>query len=225
MLKGMTAEYLLRRTYPVKKGDMVLNHAAAGGVGLILGQWANHLGATRDRHGRLARKGRTGQGALGLTHHVSRLFEGRFLCAPEVYGADPRGRGPKLRRGLRCGGQGHVPGLARLLSSRAAMVRSSTVGKPRPGTGGCPPFPMTLLSQKGSLICHAADFVSATSRRARNCEESASALSRPRWPRALSRSANQPALRAGPDAAKAHDDLEGTAGNQPGRPRVFDLPP
>jgi NADPH2:quinone reductase len=46
MLKGMTAEYLLRRTYPVKAGDRVLVHAAAGGVGLIACQWAKHLGAT-----------------------------------------------------------------------------------------------------------------------------------------------------------------------------------
>ncbi|TIP38386.1 MAG: quinone oxidoreductase, partial [Mesorhizobium sp.] len=46
MLKGMTAEYLLRRTFPVKAGDTILYHAAAGGVGLILGQWAKHLGAT-----------------------------------------------------------------------------------------------------------------------------------------------------------------------------------
>ncbi|TDR93124.1 quinone oxidoreductase family protein [Enterovirga rhinocerotis] len=46
MLKGLTAEYLLHRTYKVKRGDTVLVHAAAGGVGLILGQWAKHLGAT-----------------------------------------------------------------------------------------------------------------------------------------------------------------------------------
>ncbi len=46
MLKGMTAEYLLRRTFKVKPGDTILYHAAAGGVGLILGQWAKHLGAT-----------------------------------------------------------------------------------------------------------------------------------------------------------------------------------
>jgi NADPH2:quinone reductase len=45
MLKGMTVEYLVRRTYKVKKGDNVLIHAAAGGVGLIACQWANHLGA------------------------------------------------------------------------------------------------------------------------------------------------------------------------------------
>jgi NADPH:quinone reductase-like Zn-dependent oxidoreductase len=45
MLKGMTAEYLLRRTYKVRKGDTILVHAAAGGVGLILCQWARQLGA------------------------------------------------------------------------------------------------------------------------------------------------------------------------------------
>ena len=46
MLKGLTAQYLLRRTYRVKPGDTILFHAAAGGVGLIAGQWAKHLGAT-----------------------------------------------------------------------------------------------------------------------------------------------------------------------------------
>jgi NADPH:quinone reductase len=46
MLKGMTAQYLLRRTYRVKRGDFVLALPAAGGVGLLLGQWAKALGAT-----------------------------------------------------------------------------------------------------------------------------------------------------------------------------------
>jgi NADPH2:quinone reductase len=46
MLKGMTAWYLCKRTYKVKKGDTILVHAAAGGVGQILCQWAKHLGAT-----------------------------------------------------------------------------------------------------------------------------------------------------------------------------------
>lgn len=46
MLQGMTAQYLLRRTYNVKAGDTILIHAAAGGVGLIVCQWARHLGAT-----------------------------------------------------------------------------------------------------------------------------------------------------------------------------------
>lgn len=46
MLKGLTTEYLLHRIYKVKRGDTILMHAAAGGVGLILCQWAKHLGAT-----------------------------------------------------------------------------------------------------------------------------------------------------------------------------------
>ena len=46
MLKGLTVQYLIRQTYKVTKGDTILCHAAAGGVGLILCQWAKHLGAT-----------------------------------------------------------------------------------------------------------------------------------------------------------------------------------
>ncbi|MGH7005746.1 MAG: quinone oxidoreductase family protein [Alphaproteobacteria bacterium] len=62
MLQGMTAEYLLHRTYKVKKGDTILVHAAAGGMGLILCQWAKALGATvigtasTDENAELARK-------------------------------------------------------------------------------------------------------------------------------------------------------------------------
>ncbi|HEY7979812.1 MAG TPA: quinone oxidoreductase [Rhizomicrobium sp.] len=46
LLKGMTVQYLLTRTYPVNPGETILFHAAAGGVGLIAGQWAKYLGAT-----------------------------------------------------------------------------------------------------------------------------------------------------------------------------------
>jgi NADPH2:quinone reductase len=46
MLQGMTAQFLVKRTYAVKAGDTILVHAAAGGVGSILVQWAKHLGAT-----------------------------------------------------------------------------------------------------------------------------------------------------------------------------------
>jgi NADPH2:quinone reductase len=46
MLQGLTAQYLLRRTHRVQAGETILVHAAAGGVGLILTQWARHLGAT-----------------------------------------------------------------------------------------------------------------------------------------------------------------------------------
>lgn len=46
LLKGMTAEYLIRRTHAVSAGETILVHAAAGGVGLFLCQWAKHIGAT-----------------------------------------------------------------------------------------------------------------------------------------------------------------------------------
>jgi NADPH2:quinone reductase len=46
LLKGQTTEYLLQRTYPLRAGETCLFHAAAGGVGLLFGQWANSLGAT-----------------------------------------------------------------------------------------------------------------------------------------------------------------------------------
>src|SRR3546814_4728873 len=46
MLKGLTVQYLLRQTHEVGPGTVLLGHAAAGGVGLILGQWAKALGAT-----------------------------------------------------------------------------------------------------------------------------------------------------------------------------------
>src|ERR1700761_7494835 len=46
MLQGMTVQHLIRKVYPVKAGDTILIHAAAGGVGLILCQWASALGAT-----------------------------------------------------------------------------------------------------------------------------------------------------------------------------------
>jgi NADPH2:quinone reductase len=61
MLKGMTAEYLLHRTHRVERGDTILVHSAAGGVGLMLCQWARHLGCTvvgtvgSDAKARLAR--------------------------------------------------------------------------------------------------------------------------------------------------------------------------
>ena len=59
MLQGMTAQYLLRRTYRVQAGETILVHAAAGGVGLILCQWAKASRCQRDRRGLDAGESRT----------------------------------------------------------------------------------------------------------------------------------------------------------------------
>jgi NADPH:quinone reductase len=78
MLKGMTAQYLLRRTYKVQKGDNVLIHAAAGGVGLIACQWANHLGA--NVIGTVGSKDKAELAKKNGAHHVILYREEDFVA-------------------------------------------------------------------------------------------------------------------------------------------------
>jgi len=81
MLQGMTAHMLFTRVRPVKAGDTLLVHAAAGGLGLLLTQWASFPRRTGHRHGGVRGQGRAGSG--------SRLRGGHPLQA-----AGLRGRGP-----------------------------------------------------------------------------------------------------------------------------------
>lgn len=90
MLKGLTACYLLRRTFRVKRGDVVVVHAAAGGVGLLLSQWGRALGATvigivgSEEKARLARKN-------GCRHVIVRdaePFEAQVRVLTRGRGAD-----------------------------------------------------------------------------------------------------------------------------------------
>ena len=69
LLKGMTAEFLLRRTYPLAAGETILVHAAAGGVGSILVQWAKALGATVIATAGSAQKAERAR-ALGAAHVI-----------------------------------------------------------------------------------------------------------------------------------------------------------
>jgi NADPH:quinone reductase-like Zn-dependent oxidoreductase len=86
MLQGMTAQYLLKRTYPVKSGQTILWHAAAGGVGLIACQWAKALGATvigtvgSDEKARLAK-------AHGCDHVIVYSRENFVERVREITGA------------------------------------------------------------------------------------------------------------------------------------------
>ena len=138
MLQGMTAQMLLRSVFPVASGDTILVHAAAGGVGLILCQWASALGATvigtvgTEEKAELAR-------AHGCTHpivyskqnflaEVKRITDGDML--PVVY--DSVGRDTFLRS-LDC------------LRPRGLMV---SFGQ---SSGAIEPFPIGLLAQRGSL--------------------------------------------------------------------------
>jgi NADPH2:quinone reductase len=92
MLQGMTAEYLLRRTRPVHAGETILVHAAAGGVGLMLCQWARHLDVTvigvvsTDRKAELARSHGAAHVIVGydnLVAEVKRITGGAMV--PVVY--------------------------------------------------------------------------------------------------------------------------------------------
>lgn len=139
MLQGMTVQMLVRQVYPVKSGDTILVHAAAGGVGLILCQWAAALGATvigtvsTDEKAELAR-------AHGCAHpivtsrqdfvvEVERVTDGAKL--PVVY--DSVGRDTFLRS-LDC------------LRPRGLMVSFGNA------SGPVEPFSPLLLSHKGSLF-------------------------------------------------------------------------
>ena len=111
MLKGMTAAYLLHRTHRVRAGETVLVHAAAGGVGLFLCQWAKALGAkvigtvSSDDKARLARANGCELALVGRDY--------RFAAA--VKGGDRRPRRGRDLRRARPRGDGGEPGRARAL--------------------------------------------------------------------------------------------------------------
>ena len=138
MLKGLTAHYLIRQTFRVKAGDTILLHAAAGGVGLILGQWAKHLGATvigtvgSDEKAALAK-------AHGCDHtivytredfvaRVAELTDGRKV--PVVY--DSVGKDTFLKS----------------LDCLAPLGLIALFGQ---SSGAVAPLDLGILSQKGSL--------------------------------------------------------------------------
>ena len=138
MLKGMTAYYLLHRTYKVKKGDTILVYAAAGGVGLILCQWAKHLGATvigcvgSEAKAKLAKANGCDHTILYRTEKVSErikaLTGGRGV--PVVY--DGVGKAS----------------FNESLDSLAPFGLLATFGN---ASGPVDPFSPNILAQKGSL--------------------------------------------------------------------------
>ena len=139
MLKGLTAQYLIRRTYRVKKGDTILMHAAAGGVGLILCQWAKALGATvigtvgSDDKVALAKK-------AGCKHVIVTANE-NFV---ERVKAITKGKGvPVVYDGV---GKDTFMGSLDCLRPLGYMVSFGNA------SGPVPPVNLGILAQKGSLF-------------------------------------------------------------------------
>ena len=141
MLKGLTAQYLLRQTYRVKAGDTILVHAAAGGVGQILCQWGKALGATVI--------GTVGSEDKGQDRQEGRAPKHVILYRDEDFAArvkrDHQGR--EMRRRLRRRRQGDLSRLARLPARRSACSRATA--RPRARIEA---FNLALLAQKGSLF-------------------------------------------------------------------------
>ena len=162
MLKGMTAEYLLRRTYKVRSGDTVLIHAAAGGVGLIACQWASHLGATVI--GTVGSREKADLAGAHGCHHPILYREQSFLDetkritggrgVPVVY--DSVGR-DTFDDSLRC------------LQPRGLLVLFGQ------SSGSVPPFDLQRLSQSGSLYVTRPSLAAYTATR-EDLEQSARAL-------------------------------------------------
>ncbi len=193
MLKGMTAEYLLRRTYAVQAGDTILFHAAAGGVGLIACQWAKHLGAkvigtvSSDEKAELAK-------AHGCDHPIIYTRENFVDRVKEI-----------------TGGQG-VPvvydsvGKTTFMDSLDCLQPLGKMVSFGQSSGKVEPFDIGVLSAKGSLYLTRPTLMTYTAHR-EDLVNSANALFDVVGQGNVKIDINQTYALA--DAVRAHQDLEG----------------
>jgi len=192
MLQGMTTQYLVRRTYKVQAGETILVHAAAGGVGLMLCQWAKHLGATvigtvnSEEKAALAR-------ANGCDHPVIYTredFQSRVMeitngqKVPVVY--DSVG----------------VDTFAKSLDCLAPLGMMVLFGQ---ASGPVPPFELGTLAAKGSLFITRPTLFSYTAKR-EDLVSTADELFDVVGKGVVKIAVNQTYALA--DAAQAHRDLE-----------------
>ncbi len=192
MLKGMTAWYLLRRTYKVKKGDTILVHAAAGGVGLILCQWAKHLGATVI--GTVGSDAKVAVAKKAGCKHV--IVASREKIAERVR-AITKGAGvPVVYDGI---------GKDTFMDSLDSLAPLGMMASFGNASGAVPPVNIGILAQKGSLFLTRPTLGNYTASR-KDLETAARDLFAVVKKGAVKISINQTyALR---DAAQAHRDLE-----------------
>lgn len=162
MLKGMTAQYLLKRTYPVKAGQTILFHAAAGGVGLIACQWAKYLGVTvigtvgSDDKVALAREN-------GCTHVLNTRKDDWVKRVREITGGEGV---PVVYDSV---GKDTFAGSLDSLAVRGMLVSFGNA------SGPVAPFDPGILAAKGSLYFTRPTLVSYT-RNAKELQETADDL-------------------------------------------------
>jgi NADPH2:quinone reductase len=152
MLKGMTAQYLLRRTHRVEAGETILLHSAAGGVGLIAAQWAKSLGASvigtvsTDAKAALARE-------AGCDHVVVTSRESFAARVKEITG------GAGVRVVYDAVGKETFDGSLDCLAPLGLMVSYGNA------SGPVPPVSPLVLAQKGSLFLTRPTLMTYTARR------------------------------------------------------------
>ncbi|UCG14031.1 MAG: quinone oxidoreductase [Deltaproteobacteria bacterium] len=152
MLKGMTARYLLRGCHKVKEGDSILIHAAAGGVGLIVCQWAKHIGATvigtvgsREKVDLIR--------AYGCDHPILYTEEDFVANVAEI----TQGRGVDVVY--------DSVGQATFTKSLDCLRPMGTMVSFGQASGSVPPLDLSVLSVKGSLFLTRPSLMTYTSER------------------------------------------------------------
>ena len=162
MLQGMTVEYLIRRTFPVKAGQVVLFHAAAGGVGLIACQWLKHLGATV-----IGTAGSPQKMELAKAHGCAHVIDYRREDVAKRVRELTDGKGvPVVYDGV---GKDTFQASLDSLAPRGMFVSFGNA------SGPVPPFEPVILSAKGSLYFTRPSLVAYVATRA-ELLESATAL-------------------------------------------------
>ena len=192
MLKGLTVQYLLRQTFPLKGGETILFHAAAGGVGLIACQWARALGVTMigtvgsDEKAALAR-------ANGCAHTIVYTRENFVERVKQITG----GKGvPVVYDGV---GKDTFPASLDCLSPRGMFVSFGNA------SGPIAAFDILLLTQKGSLYATRPTLATYTASRAAMLAMSEEMFALVLAGKLTSEARQTYALK---DAAQAHRDLE-----------------
>jgi NADPH2:quinone reductase len=152
MLQGMTAQYLLRRTHAVKPGETIVVHAAAGGVGLIMCQWAKHLGATV-----IAVVSTAAKAELALAHGAAHAVVGHAELPAQV---------------KRITGGAMVPvvydsvGRDTFTTSLDCLAPLGLMASYGNASGPVPPVDIGILAAKGSLFLTRPTLATYTSKRA-----------------------------------------------------------
>ncbi len=152
MLQGLTAEYLLRRTFKAQAGDTVVVHAAAGGVGLILCQWAKALGVTV-----IGVVSTPAKAEVAVTHGAAHTVIGYANLPAEVKRITGGAMVPVVYDSV---GKDSFNASLDSLAPRGLMVSYGNA------SGPVPPFDLSVLSAKGSLFLTRPSLAGYTSSRA-----------------------------------------------------------